>query len=253
MGKSRGRKHIIVPDTQVKPGVPINHLTAIGNYIADQRPDVIVHLGDHWDMPSLSLYDKRGSAAFEGRRYAKDVAAGNEAMHRLVAPYRRLRSYKPRQVFLLGNHEERINRAINLDPILEGTIGIGDLALGGWEVHPFLEIVEIDGILMSHFFVNPQSLMKSALAGTIDNRLNKLKRSFTMGHQQVRLWGTQFTGDGKEIMGLVCGACYQHDEDYLGPQGNKHYWRGIVVKHEVRDGVYDPMFVSLKYLLEKWL
>jgi hypothetical protein len=42
-----------------------------------------------------------------------------------------------------------------------------------------------------------------------------------------------------------------HDEEYLGPEGN-NYWRGIVVKHEVRNGMYDPMFVSLDYLLRKW-
>jgi len=41
-------KHFIIPDTQVKPDVPINHLEAAGNYIIEKQPDVIVHLGDHW-------------------------------------------------------------------------------------------------------------------------------------------------------------------------------------------------------------
>jgi hypothetical protein len=66
------------------------------------------------------------------------------------------------------------------------------------------------------------------------------------------MWGTQWTVDGRELCGLVAGAFYQHDEDYLGEQGNQ-YWRGIVVKNEVRNGTYDPCWVSLKYLLSHYL
>jgi len=40
-------EHFILPDTQVKKGVPLNHLEAAGNYIVDRKPDVIVHLADH--------------------------------------------------------------------------------------------------------------------------------------------------------------------------------------------------------------
>jgi hypothetical protein len=48
----------------------------------------------------------------------------------------------------------------------------------------------------------------------------------------------------------VAGAAYLHDEDYLGPQ--QAYWRGIVVKHQVENGSYDPMFVSLDFLCRKY-
>lgn len=198
--------HVVIPDCQVRPGVPTSHLEAAGNYIADKRPDVIVHLGDHWDMPSLSSYEKKGSMYFEGKRYASDVQAGNEAMERLVKPIVRARGYRPRRVFTMGNHEQRIARAVAADPILHGTIGYDDLYLAGWEVHDFLDPVLIDGILYSHYFVNQQSLLKSVLGGTIDNRLNKVKSSFTMGHQQTRMWGSQFTSTGKELMGLVVGC-----------------------------------------------
>jgi hypothetical protein len=51
--------------------------------------------------------------------------------------------------------------------------------------------------------------------------------------------------------GLIVGSYYQHDEDYKGPQGN-HHWRGIIVKHEVRDGNYDMMEVSMDFLRERY-
>ena len=106
-------RHLVIPDTQCKPGHPIEHLEWVGKYAAEKKPDVIVHLGDHWDMPSLSIYDV-GKKAFEGRTYQADVAAGNKAMSRLMKPIideqKRLKRGKrkiwnPRMVFLLGNHE----------------------------------------------------------------------------------------------------------------------------------------------------
>lgn len=253
MARSKPVEHVVIPDTQVRAGVDTRHLEAAGNYIAEKRPQVIIHLGDHWDMPSLSGYEDKGSAYFHDKRYVTDVEAGNKAMDRLMGPIRRARGYKPRLVFCFGNHEERILRAVHADPVLQGAIGYDDLNLLGWETHQYLRPVTIHGVRYCHLFVNPQSLTGGPLGGTIDNRLNKLKHSFTQGHQQVRMWGSQYTGAGKEVMGLVVGAFYSHDEEYRGPQSNRHHWRGMVYKHEVRDGRYDPMFLSLDYLVREWV
>ena len=249
-GKRHYPRHIFIPDTQVKPGVPTSHIEAAGNYIREKQPDVVVIAGDWWDMPSLSSYEEKGSAYFHDKTYAADVEAGNDAMRTFL---RAVGNRKiPRLVFLEGNHEDRIRRGVHREPTLKGTISRSDLDLGRLEFHRFLAPVSIDGILYCHYFVNPHSLTKNTLCGTIDNRLNKIKQSFTMGHQQTRMFGSQYTLQGREIMGLVAGAFYQHDEEYAGPQGN-HYWRGIVVKNEVHQGRYDPCFVSIDYLLRKYL
>ncbi len=256
-------KHLLIPDTQVRPDVPTDHLEAIGNYIVDHKPDVIVHIGDHYDLPSLSGYEKRGSKYFEGKRYKDDIWAGWESMAVLMGPINRLNSrlkrrkqapYRPRMVFTLGNHEYRIVRAINDDPRLDGTLGLHHLKLDsfGWEVHDFLDIVTIDGIRYSHYHCNPNSLMGTPVSGSMDTILKNIGYSFTMGHQQTLKYGVQYLGDGTVRQGLIAGAFYQHDEEYKNPQGNKH-WRGCVIKHEVREGRYDPCFLSMEYLLKEWL
>ena len=51
--------------------------------------------------------------------------------------------------------------------------------------------------------------------------------------------------------GLIAGSFYLHDESYLTPQGH-NYWKGIVVKHDVRKGEYSPMFVDLPYLERRY-
>lgn len=257
-------KHLFIPDTQVKPGVNTDHLEALGHYIVQKKPDVIVHIGDHWDMPSLSSYDKAGSKGMEGRRYKADIAAGNAALNRLMAPInaynnqqRKLKRklYKPRKVFCMGNHEYRINRATEIDAKLDELLTTDhfNLKRNSWEVHNFLEVVNIDGINYSHYFVNPSGLTGYPLGGTVQNKLNHLSCSFSMGHQQCLQHGVKYTGEGKALHGLVCGSFYQHDEDYLGPQKNKEHWRGIIIKHEVENGEYDPMFVSMKYLMKRFM
>ena len=49
-------KHLIIPDTQCKDGDNFEFLSWIGQYILDQKPDTVIHLGDFADMESLSSY-----------------------------------------------------------------------------------------------------------------------------------------------------------------------------------------------------
>ena len=129
------RTHLVIPDTQAKEGVPTDHLEWIGQYIVDRKPDVVVHLGDHADMPSLSSYD-RGKAGFEGRRYWKDIKAANEAFDILNrgidennAKLRKhkMRQWHPEKHILLGNHEDRIARAVENQAELQGALSTDDL------------------------------------------------------------------------------------------------------------------------------
>ena len=252
--------HFIIPDTQCKPGGNVDHLEAAANYIVDKRPDVVVHLGDHWDMHSLSSYD-RGTKKAEGARYQEDIDAGLLGMDALMKPIEalqrrqkknKIRQYSPRFVYLIGNHEERIMRHVNAYPELDGKIGYGDLELDsyGWEVYGFREPVEIDGVWYAHYFYNPMT--GRAYGGRIHTRLQNLGFSFTMGHQQGLETAIKPLNNGKTIRGLVAGSFYQHDEDYKGPQANRH-WHGCIMKHEVVDGNYDIMELSINYLMRRWL
>jgi len=257
------KKHLMIPDVHCKPETNKDYLKAIGNLIVDIQPDVVVDIGDHWDMASLSMYEDRASAYFHDKTYHDDIRAGLEGMDNLLSPLRyyqnratinKKKRYEPRLVFCLGNHEHRIARAVHKDPRLQGTIGYKDLMLSkyGWEEHGFLDIVEIDGILYSHYFVNPLSLTKNPLSGNIENRLQKVGQSFSQGHQQVYQHGMIHDALGRAKMGLVWGTCYEHDEDYLGPQGNARF-DGVMVKNEVKNGFYCGMPLSLDYLKRKYL
>ena len=252
-------KHLIIGDTQVKPGQDLTYMSAIGHYIADKRPDVIIHIGDHYDFPSLSSYDK-GKKSFEGRRLKADIEAGNEGMERLMAPIRALQEaqrrgkrkvYNPRMVFCTGNHEHRFDRLAEDTPELDGFVGTETLNLEqyGWEVYPFLKPVMIDGITYVHYLANPMT--GKPYGGTSLNRLKTVGVSFVAGHQQVLDMALRPTLDGKMQIGIINGACYPFDEDYKGYQGNNHF-RGLIVLHEVKEGFGLPMPVSLDFMLERY-
>lgn len=251
-------RHFVIPDCQVKPGHNYDYLERIGKYIVDHQPDVVVCIGDFADMPSLSSYDS-GKKSFEGRRYIADVEASHVAMDRLFRPVKEhnerqrkngKKQYKPDWHLTLGNHEDRIDRVVNGDPKLDGTISIDDLDYQkyGWTVHPFLDVVVIDGIAYSHYFV---SGVAGRPIGTAQLILSKKHMSCVAGHQQGRQVAYGYRADGNRIASIIAGSCYEHDEDYMGPQGNKH-WRGVVMLNEVNDGEFDEMFVSLNYLERKY-
>lgn len=245
------RRHFILPDTQVKPGAPTDHLEWIGQAIRDYDPDVVVHLGDHWDFESLSQWSAPGSLELEGLRYEDDLKAGNDALYRLHSA---MTGWTGRKIILRGNHEHRLERAISANPKWAGAVGFHqfvDRSLG-WEVvdyfHGSPQAVYVDGIAYAHFFANPNT--GKPIGGTITNRLAKIGTSFVQGHVQGLLQGNVQYATGAIRHGIVAGSCYLHDEPYKG-MANTH-WRGVVVLNEVRDGTFCEMPLTLDYLCRKY-
>ena len=248
--------HCYIPDVQAKYGEDFTFLKYIGQYLVDKKPDVIIQGGDFVDMESLSSYDV-GKKAFEGKRYVKDIEAAKNAMQHLMSPIEQFnlrakknkeKQYKPRFVLTLGNHEQRILRAIENDPKLEGLIKYEDLPYDDWEVHDFLKPVFIDGIAYAHYFPTGVAGRPATTASAL---VSKMHMSCIAGHQQGKQVAYGKRPDGSTITCVIAGSCYEHDEGYLDYQTNKH-WRGILMMHEVNNGSFDECFVSLPFLKKKY-
>ena len=251
-------KHLVIPDCQIRDGDDFEFLSHIGQYIVDKQPDKIICIGDFADMPSLSSYDV-GKKSFEGKRYLKDVQATKAAMATLLEPLvtynkqakkNKQKQYVPELHLTLGNHEQRIEKAVNNDAKLEGVLSISDLGYQdfGWQVYPFLEVKVLDGVAYSHYFTSGLLGRPVTSAAAC---LSKKHMSCVQGHQQGLQIATGHRADGKRLTSIIAGSCYEHNEDYLGPQGNKH-WRGVVMLHNVVDGEFDMMPVSLDFLRKKY-
>lgn len=243
---------MVIPDTQVKPGVRIDHFSWAGQYAAEKQPDTIIHLGDWYDLPSLSQYDVVDDPANHySQQYEADLAAGDASVLHFEQALGRGEHYQPRRVYLVGNHEERYLRLIRAQPKLKGSLRAPwEFARSlGWEVVPFLKSTTIDGIAYCHYFCRgPSGTVVNSRRGSPSAKaqVSREMQSCIAGHKQGLDVHIQPTSRGM-MRGIIAGSFYQHEEDYLSPQGTQ-YWRGILMLNEVYRGSFNLMEVSLDYL-----
>lgn len=253
--------HLVIPDAHVEPDTDNSRFDYLGRFILDRQPPVIICLGDFTSMDSLSSYDK-GKKSFEGRRYAKDLAATKDALERLWKPVSdynvqrkrfKERQYKPKLYMTLGNHEDRIHRAVEAQPELEGMIYIGQLGYEefGFEVVPYTFPIEIDGVMYCHHF--PSGILGRAISSK--NMARQLiitnHKSSTVGHSHRLDIANESRADGKRIWGLSAGCFTDHTPPFAGSTG-KYWWRGVIYKKGVVDGDYTLETYTIDELRERY-
>lgn len=248
-----GRVHLVVPDPHAHFKAGNERADLVGRLILDLRPDVIVNLGDQFDMPSLSSYDK-GLRSFHGKTYKADVDSGLDFSERMFAPIKKAKKRTPYTVFLQGNHEQRIDRALELSPELVGTVSIEDLDIKKYynEYVPYTGkqtpgTIEIDGVTYAHFMVS--GVLGRPIGGehSAFSLVSKQFTSCTVGHTHTLDLCVRTNPHGRRIMGLVAGCLVDYQSDWAGEQ-QRLWWPGVVICHNVEDGQYDPEFVSIDRL-----
>ena len=68
---------------------------------------------------------------------------------------------------------------------------------------------------------------------------------------EVSCCHSAYKANGQQLTSIIAGSRYEHNEDYMSSQGNKH-WRGFLMLHDVHDGEFDIMPVSLKYINKRY-
>jgi hypothetical protein len=86
---------------------------------------------------------------------------------------------------------------------------------------------------------------------TAPELLRKLHMSAVAGHQQGREIAYGRRADGSQMTAIISGSFYQHDMEYLSPFTNAH-WRGMWMFHEMHDGQFDEMAVSINFLKRRF-
>jgi predicted phosphodiesterase len=261
--ESKLRNHLIIGDPHSSPSYDNHRFTALGRFVVEERPEIIICIGDWANMESLSSYDE-GRASFEGRRYHLDIDAAIDAQEKFFAPikeYRRRshKAYDPKFIMCLGNHDGgRINRAIEEDPKLQGTISVDNLKYReyGWEVHRFLEPVTVDEITYCHYFasgVSGRAISGEAIGRTL---CNKLHSSSVQGHSHLFDHSERSIITGRKIFGLACG-CYTHSEmiEDWNIATYRMWWRGVIMLHDCDGaGYYDELrAITQRKLLREYL
>lgn len=228
---------LVIGDSHARPGVSNRRFDWLGRLISDLKPTLVVDIGDFADMASLSSYDK-GKRSFEGRRYRKDVEAAVDARERVNAGIAKMKT-PPTLVALEGNHEQRIRRATEDSPELDGTISVQDLKHEelGWRFFPFLHPYRHSGFTFQHYFTT--GILGKSQAGETPalNLIRKQVGSCVMGHTHVFDYAERRTSASRRFQGFVAGCFLDRNqwEDYAGP-ANHFWWKGVLFLENARDG-----------------
>lgn len=253
---ARTRTHVVIPDPHAHPDYSNNRAVWAGELIKDVKPDVVVVLGDTCDFPSLCSYD-RGTKSFQGRTYTRDIQAHKDFQEKLWSTVRKGKKKLPLRCTLVGNHEYRITRAIEVQPELEGVISYDDLQLDKYYdiVVPYSGsspgTCSIDGVTYAHYLVSGvanRPISGERLAATL---LAKHHTSCVVGHNHTFDYAVRSRADGSKIMGLCAGVFQDYDSHYAG-EANKLHSRGLAILHNVDDGQFDLEWVSMQRLKQDY-
>lgn len=248
------RKLLTIPDPHSQPGVDGARFDWLGNAILAERPDVVVHLGDHWDFASLGGYDD-GTLHGEGQRYAEELEKGWEDLKRITDPIRNAKKRLPQMVLLTGNHEARPDKYVTKNPKLEGTMGNRDwIKLAedlGWTVLPFLEIVRFGGVAFSHYFTSGKMGRASSSPNVALNGKSGFGDACVYGHGHVLDAGFKHTNDGTKTA-LEAGCYFEQHMGYASTQDQARWWRGLHLLHNVKGGCYDHEAIRMERVKERW-
>ncbi len=251
-----GIKLLVIGDSHADPDEPNWRYDALGRFIVDHKPSIVVDIGDWWSFNSLASQAK----GYENERYWRDVEAGVDAMARVnhqIDDYNKgsKRPYKPRKVRTLGNHEDRIDRCVaDLPHQLAGIMGVHDLmsAEFGWEEHPFLEPVLIQNVSFAHYFVS--GTLSRPIGGETPayTLMRKGLGSAVQGHDHLLDFCDRWSVKGEAIMTAHAGCFFEHDFDWAGKQANRMYRRGLLLLNNLENGSFDPEWWGMDRVMERY-
>lgn len=248
--------HLIISDQHAHPDHNNDRADWLAKLIIDLRPTVVINIGDAADMPSLASYDK-GKRSYYGNSYRRDINAHLDFQERMWGPVKKQKKRLPLRVILEGNHEERVERALDMSPELVGTIDFKDFQFEDY----YDQIVRydgrtpgiftLDGICYAHYFVS--GVLARPIGGEHPayTLVTKEYTSCTQGHSHLLDYCVRTRATNKKIAGLVCGVYQDYESDWAG-RVNDLWWRGVVFKKNVEEGNYDPSFISLESLKKEY-
>lgn len=176
------RRVVAIGDTHWKPGMDFEHMRWIGRYVAEARPDNVVHIGDALDCESCEFHSAPGSASQIHRpTFLDDIGSGEDALH---VYHQEIGTGEIPHDIVLGNHEYRVWRLEELAPNLAGTLTLQldqFFSRYRWKVTPYRHWIFLEGVGFTHV---PMSIMQKPIGGRYpENTIgNQATHSIVFGH-----------------------------------------------------------------------
>ena len=242
---------LIVGDPHAHPDYDNDRFEWLGRYIVATKPDHVVVMGDWGDIPSLNQHGKPIDK--EGLRLRRDKEALHDSLRRLEEPLAehnrkmralRKRTYRPKsKVYLLGNHEDRINKYEADHPELMGELSaewLDPFVQADWTIVPFKQTFTLEGYEFCHF--QPSGTMGRPIGGktgtALAQRLLGRHVSTVVGHDHRRGIASELVGDTRRRIWGINAGCFVHLDYREGwcMQTEPMWDRGVLVLDSAREG-----------------
>lgn len=241
-------KIVAIGDLHVHPDYDLKRLEALGLFCADERPDVIVQIGD-WS--ELISFNRHGTAIeHEGDRWVDDIEVTKDSLATFMRPMYNRKKTLPRRVITLGNHENWINKWVGENPKAAGHVGVDMLGHKefGFEVYDYMREVDIAGFDFVHNLGSQTG--RPAPITSPSNGIKSLGKSTVVGHShRADLLPVYYRN--RTVWGVDLGCAIHrdmgHGESWSHPTAHK-YRRCVWVFDNAENGDADFRVVRLESL-----
>ncbi len=257
-------KILVIGDAHVEVGTNLERFKALGNYIVAEQPDIVVSIGDFLSLDVLSDWDKDKRKVMEGQRYAEEINTGNDALDLWLKPLSeyntkakksKKRGYNPRLIYIMGNHEDRLDRYLLNDPKFHGFVDLSkDLKLKsrGFEIVPYRSHIDINGIAFTHI---PIGYNGRPVGGkySVFKSLELYSTSIVYGHTHSLAVANKYRHGQKHLQqGLNCGCFFEDEPEWIKGAGPE-WWKGIILLDNYDYMRFDFQTISMSQLKNEYL
>jgi len=262
-------KTLVIGDSHASPGHDNNRFEALGNFIIANRPENIVQIGDWGTYDSVSSHNRGNPRVQEGKRLSDDLDVAKDAYAKMMKPInaynktqtdRHKKQYEFNGVWFESNHENRIKRFVDENPVLEGFVPEHDLVEAhndGWNVVPWKYSISIDGVSFTHIPINDGNGQPIGGKYVARRAAEMFKHTVVFGHtHRFLVESISRIGDDNFslIEGINVGWFGDYTPEYIeGHPGIANWWAGLVVLHHRDHGSVDIERISLDRIKREYL
>ena len=246
-------KLVCIGDAHDDPKIDKHRFEAIGAYIDEAKPDVVIQIGDFLNMDSLNTHVP--DHTFNGKAKPTFEADLNSFRLALDALESKL-NWKCKKHCTLGNHERRLFAFEDNAPATWGMMqGVLQLAFHDrkWTYSPYGEIYMQGGVGFVHAALN--TLGKTYGGKNAETTIcNDSVFDLVIGHShRAREWRAPKLGRGNfvQILNVGCALPHNHVEEYA--QHALTGWSWGIVDMTIKDGhIHDHRFLQMDTLEERY-
>lgn len=219
---------LLLPDIH-HPHQSKQTMKAVEKFMADYRWDYLVYTGDAMNMDAVCHWNENKQRKLEGKRIKKEY---DNFVSDVLNPHRELVGKRCKTVYLLGNHENWIEEALDKNPQAEG-YWEAENNLPSWvEIIPFNKIYRLGKLRVIHgYYTNLHHAKKTVEA---------FERSVAYCHSHDIQFQTKVTADDVRDFhtGQSIGCLCNLNPDYAKDKPNR-WVHGFGVVYIQPSGAYN--------------